>query len=140
MRTECVSNLKVRLKLYVIIYCKILLYNLFSESVDIYFGALNIYNANEEGQARLTVTPKNIVVHKDYNNTGVENDDIALIKLPFQMIFNAYIQAAKLPDRSNDYTNATILASGWGIVDGWSIYYLCKPIPRILILKFVLQL
>lgn len=107
--------------------------------MEIYFGALNINNANEEGQARLTVTPKNIVVHKDYNNTGEVNDDIALIKLPFRLIFNAYIQAAKLPDRSNDYTNATILASGWGIVDGKSIYYLCKPMQRF-ILKFVLQL
>lgn len=86
--------------------------------MDIYLGALNIRNVSEDGQVRITVAPQHILIHKDYNNTGFVNDDIALIKLPVRLIFNDYIQPAKLPVASNNYSGDKILASGWGLMDG----------------------
>lgn len=113
------------------INCIIILYNLFflfnSQSVDIYFGALNIGNVSEEGQVRLTVAPQHILVHEDFNSTGFDNDDIAMIKLPLRLIFNDYIQPAKLPVANNNYTGENILASGWGLVNGMFhiSFYIC---------------
>merc|ERR1719348_1509704 len=74
------------------------------------------------------ITPENIIVHPDYRRKrfNVEND-IALIKLPRAVKFNAVIQAACLPWDSAEASGSigvpdlTIesLAGAWGRIVGW---------------------
>ncbi|XP_062131785.1 chymotrypsin-2-like isoform X2 [Drosophila sulfurigaster albostrigata] len=90
-----------------------------SDSIDalkIYFGTVDITNIYETGQQRLIVKRKNIIVHPEYDPHELRND-IALIRLPAEILFDEYIQPAKLPDPDKLYDNEIGVASGWGISD-----------------------
>lgn len=84
--------------------------------VVVYLGATDIENENEEGQQRVLVSKKNIIVHKGWSWDTLRND-ISLIKLPVKMKLNEYIQPVTLPKMSDNYDNylgKTVVASGWG--------------------------
>ncbi|KAH8390666.1 hypothetical protein KR215_009571 [Drosophila sulfurigaster] len=90
-----------------------------SDSMDaykIYFGAVDITNIYETGQQRLIVKRKNIIVHPEYDPHELLND-IALIRLPAEILFDEYIQPAKLPDLDKLYDNEVGVISGWGVFD-----------------------
>ncbi|XP_062130976.1 chymotrypsin-2-like [Drosophila sulfurigaster albostrigata] len=91
------------------------------DSLKIYFGAVDITNIYETGQQRLIVKRKNIIVHSEYDPHKLLND-IALIRLPAEILFDEYIQPAKLPDPDKLYDNEIGVVSGWGIFDrnSWS--------------------
>ncbi|XP_051859549.1 collagenase-like [Drosophila albomicans] len=96
-----------------------------SDSIDalkIYFGAVDRTNIYETGQQRLIVKRKNIIVHPEYDPIQFLND-IALIRLPAEIIFDEYIQPAKLPDPDKLYDNEIGVVSGWGISDrdSWNL-------------------
>lgn len=84
----------------------------FSDTVDIYFGAIYINNNNEVGRQQLSTSSDNIVICR--NNVS------ALIKLPSKLIFDEYIQPALLPEANKDYSDETILVSAW--IDGKITY------------------
>ncbi|XP_062130975.1 collagenase-like isoform X2 [Drosophila sulfurigaster albostrigata] len=95
-----------------------------SDSIDafkIYFGAVDRTNIYETGQQRLIVRRKNIIVHLEYDSNQFLND-IALIRLPTEILFDEYIQPAKLPDPDKLYDNEIGVVSGWGIFDRDSWY------------------
>ncbi|XP_063919506.1 brachyurin-like [Zophobas morio] len=72
----------------------------------------------EDSQVELVSTE--ITIHENYDNEEIVND-IAVIKLPTPVEFNNYIDPIALPsfsDADNDYENALVTASGWGLTDG----------------------
>ncbi|KAL7731719.1 hypothetical protein ACLKA6_018081 [Drosophila palustris] len=82
-----------------------------------FLGLIIYFGANRStGQQRMIVEPRNIVVHPEYNSNTMFND-IALIKLPVDLAFNAYIQPAKLPAPSQSYDNENAIVSGWGVTE-----------------------
>ncbi|XP_060657033.1 collagenase-like [Drosophila nasuta] len=94
------------------------------DSIDafkIYFGTVDRTNIYETGQQRLIVKRKNIIGHPEYDPHELLND-IALIRLPAEILFDEYIQPAKLPDPDKLYDNEIGVASGWGISDRDSWY------------------
>ncbi|XP_062130973.1 chymotrypsin-2-like isoform X2 [Drosophila sulfurigaster albostrigata] len=108
----------------------------------IYFGTVDKTNIYETGQQRLIVKRKNIIVHPEYDSIQFLND-IALIRLPAEILFDEYIQPAKLPDPDKLYDNEIGVVSGWGISDrhSWNLpnnlqylnvtifpYEECKPL------------
>ncbi|XP_062127743.1 collagenase-like [Drosophila sulfurigaster albostrigata] len=112
------------------------------DSLKIYFGAVDRTNIYETGQQRLIVKRKNIIVHPEYDPIQFLND-IALIRLPAEILFDEYIQPAKLPDPDKLYDNEIGVVSGWGISDrdSWNLpnnlqylnvtifpYEECKPL------------
>lgn len=52
-----------------------------ADYIDVYLGAKEIRNLEEEGRLNLRVNASNIVVHAAYNATDIRND-IAILKLP----------------------------------------------------------
>ncbi|XP_034658290.1 plasma kallikrein-like isoform X1 [Drosophila subobscura] len=84
------------------------------KALRIYFGAVDKSNATEEGQQRLIVDRKSVVIHEEYNNQKPFYNDVAIIKLPIDVPFNEYIRPAKLPQPTNNYVHAKAIASGWG--------------------------
>ncbi|XP_060655180.1 chymotrypsin-2-like [Drosophila nasuta] len=90
-----------------------------SDSMDafkIYFGTVDRTNIYETGQQRLIVKRKNIIVHQEYDPHEFPND-IALIRLPAEILFDEYIQPAKLPNPDKLYDNEVGVVSGWGEFD-----------------------
>ncbi|XP_034133872.1 ovochymase-2-like [Drosophila guanche] len=83
-------------------------------ALRIYFGAVNKSNATEEGQQRLIVDRKSVVIHQQFNYQKPFYNDIAIIKLPINVPFNEYIRPAKLPQPTNNYVHAKAIVSGWG--------------------------
>ncbi|KAH8366185.1 hypothetical protein KR093_010059 [Drosophila rubida] len=83
--------------------------------VDVYLGAWDRTNKNEEGQQIIFVETKNVIVHEDWKSETIEND-ISLIKLPVSIDFNENIQPIKLPVKSNTYNT---YAGQQGISSGW---------------------
>lgn len=84
--------------------------------VDVYLGAWDRTNKNEEGQQIIFVQAKNVIVHEQWDSSTLKND-ISLIKLPVEIEFNEYIQPAKLPVKSGQYSTYAgeqAIASGWG--------------------------
>ncbi|XP_060657031.1 chymotrypsin-2-like [Drosophila nasuta] len=112
------------------------------DAFKIYFGAVDRTNTFETGQQRLIVKRKNIIVHPEYDPHQRLND-IALIRLPAEILFDEYIQPAKLPDPDKLYDNEIGVGSGWGMTDrnSWKLtsnlqylnvtifpYEECKPL------------
>jgi hypothetical protein len=59
------------------------------------------------------------IKHENYNDTTYEND-IALLKLPYEVTLNKYIQVACLPQQpSSSYpsSNQSAWIVGWGLTD-----------------------
>ncbi|KAH8390684.1 hypothetical protein KR215_010135 [Drosophila sulfurigaster] len=83
------------------------------DAVEMYFGTVDRSNKREVGQQRLIIKSTNIVVHQDYQARPYLND-IALIRLPADLLFDEYIQPAKLPDANELYENESAVVSGWG--------------------------
>ncbi|TDG41666.1 hypothetical protein AWZ03_011920 [Drosophila navojoa] len=84
--------------------------------VDVYLGAWDRTNKKEEGQQIIFVQTKSVIVHEEWDPSTLTND-ISLIKLPVEIIFNEYIQPAKLPVKSGQYSTYAgeqAIASGWG--------------------------
>ncbi|XP_060651568.1 chymotrypsin-2-like, partial [Drosophila nasuta] len=82
-------------------------------AVQIYFGTVDRSNELEVGQQRLIVKAKNVVVHPEFDYNQLIND-IALIRLPADLLFDEYIQPVKLPDADELYENESAVVSGWG--------------------------
>ncbi|KAH8390685.1 hypothetical protein KR215_010151 [Drosophila sulfurigaster] len=70
-------------------------------------------NKMEVGQQQLIVKAKNVFVHPEYE-LNYKPNDIALIRLPADLLFDEYIQPAKLPDANQLYENESAVVSGWG--------------------------
>ncbi|XP_062128319.1 collagenase-like isoform X1 [Drosophila sulfurigaster albostrigata] len=85
---------------------------------QIYFGAVNISNAFEIGQTRIKVERKYFEVHEEYNPVTLSNN-IAIIKLPFELEFNEYVQAVSLPSKSDlsHYVGQEMIIAGWHQID-----------------------
>ncbi|XP_060656564.1 chymotrypsin B-like [Drosophila nasuta] len=83
-------------------------------AVQIYFGTVDRSNELEVGQQRLIVKAEYFFVHQEYDNSQHLND-IALIRLPADLLFDEYIQPAKLPDADELYENESAVVSGWGL-------------------------
>ncbi|XP_062135893.1 chymotrypsin-C-like [Drosophila sulfurigaster albostrigata] len=90
------------------------------EALNLYFGAVDRTNEKEVGQQRLTVKRSNIFVHREYDPYQQLND-IALIRLPVEIRFDEFIQAAQLPDPESLYENESCIVSGWGDGSGFAI-------------------
>lgn len=57
-----------------------------------------------------------IIVHNKFSKTGPYND-IALIRLKYDIQFNKFVSPIKLPkNNSNKYENNLAVLSGWGLV------------------------
>ncbi|XP_055910850.1 uncharacterized protein LOC129945216 [Eupeodes corollae] len=85
-------------------------------SVDVHLGMFDRLNRYEEGQKVIRVARANIIVHEHWNPSSVQND-ISLIRLPYPVEFNEYIQAAQLPrliGTPSNYVGVNSIASGWG--------------------------
>jgi len=84
--------------------------------VDVYVGTFNRADQKEEGQQRIFVETKNVIVHENWEPTTLRND-ISMIKLPAPLAESEHIKFAKLPAKSetpNLYANEQAVASGWG--------------------------
>ncbi|XP_060657223.1 chymotrypsin-like serine proteinase isoform X2 [Drosophila nasuta] len=81
--------------------------------IKIYFGTVDRTNIYETGQQRLIVKRKNIIGHPEYDPHELLND-IALIRLPAEILFDEYIQSAKLPDPDKLYDNKVgVVSDSW---------------------------
>ncbi|KAH8365821.1 hypothetical protein KR093_004833 [Drosophila rubida] len=87
-----------------------------AEAFNIYLGAVDKSNASEPGQQQLLVKRSQVIVHPEYDAVRVLND-LALIRLPAELHFSAYIQPARLPDPKHLHGNENGLVSGWGVTD-----------------------
>jgi len=96
-----------------------------SDAVKLYFGAVYRTDDRELGQQRLVVKRENVWIHPQYDSNQDLND-IALIKLPADILFDEYIQPAKLPDPNQLYDNENAVVSGWGKTSGISLFYSTK--------------
>ncbi|KAL5291015.1 hypothetical protein ACFFRR_010431 [Megaselia abdita] len=88
-----------------------------AQRVVVYLGS-NINEAMEPGTLRLEINAYNnsIFIHDRYYDKDTTND-IALIKLPYNVTFTNYIKAVALPKRQIVYPllhNDMVVASGWG--------------------------
>ncbi|XP_023167155.1 brachyurin [Drosophila hydei] len=84
--------------------------------VDVYLGAWDRTNSKEVGQQIIFVETKYVIVHENWQSDTITND-ISIIKLPVEIEFNEYIQPAKLPVKSGQYSTYAgeqAVASGWG--------------------------
>ncbi|XP_012156724.1 brachyurin-like [Ceratitis capitata] len=84
--------------------------------VDVYLGAWDRTDATEPNQHIIFVATKNVILHEDYDGDAIVND-ISLIKLPFAVEFNDYIQPIALPKKAasyDTYVGKQVIASGWG--------------------------
>ncbi|XP_046447987.1 brachyurin-like isoform X1 [Daphnia pulex] len=82
-----------------------------AESVTVVLGGhnLNINNADT-----VTLQSKEFYIHPKYSSQTFP-DDIALIKLPVNVVFTARIRSVVLADLGNrDHVNDTVIVSGWG--------------------------
>ncbi|XP_063871145.1 brachyurin-like [Scylla paramamosain] len=81
-----------------------------ADFVEVVMGAHNI-KRNEPWQ--LTANSTDFFTHEDWNATMLTND-IALIRLPFFVTFNSYINSIRLPSSAIG-TGQVVVATGWGI-------------------------
>ncbi|CAD7082535.1 unnamed protein product [Hermetia illucens] len=87
-----------------------------ADYIDVYLGAKEIRNLEEEGRLNLRVNASNIVVHAAYNATDIRND-IAILKLPQTVNISEQIKPVDLPsysDAAQDFSGRSVIASGWG--------------------------
>ncbi|XP_039149648.1 brachyurin-like [Drosophila simulans] len=84
-------------------------------AVKIYFGAVKIDDVTDVGQQRLVVKRDHFVIHQEWNSITLAND-IALIKLPFSILFDDYIKPIQLPNQTFQYQFSEATTSGWGFV------------------------
>ncbi|GLG93532.1 Chymotrypsin [Gryllus bimaculatus] len=84
-----------------------------AQSVTVILGA---HNVQEEEAEQVRQVSTGIVVHPAWNSLLLQND-IALIRLPQPVTYNANIQPIRLPRRSESsqtFNKEITLASGWG--------------------------
>ncbi|BFF99396.1 brachyurin [Drosophila madeirensis] len=79
------------------------------QKVIVYVGSLSVHES-----AAYVVRKSATIVHKQFNRKIVAND-IALIKLPRDLTFNARIQPARLANPKDSYVGRTAIISGWGL-------------------------
>lgn len=80
-------------------------------------GAIKIDNPNETGQVTIPLSKSCFIVHEDYNSDSLDFD-IAIIKLPQNVILNDYVNIINLPDVSDNqktYAGKNAVISGWGL-------------------------
>ncbi|TDG53404.1 hypothetical protein AWZ03_000219 [Drosophila navojoa] len=85
------------------------------KNVLVFAGIVNTTDDDEPGRVEILVDKQDTIVHADYDELLATND-IALIHLPKDLQFSAYIQLAKLPNRKrpSTYEGRKALVSGWG--------------------------
>lgn len=71
-----------------------------ASSVQIVFGAHNIFTVNEPTQYRRTVSAARFIIHADYNSQMLFND-IAMISLENPVILTKNIQPIRLPSKAS---------------------------------------
>lgn len=108
-------------------------------AVQVYLGTWNRKDSEEVGQQIVFAGQRYITVHENWDTVATKND-IALIKLPAPIRFNAFIQPAQLPKYRADgnyptYEGVVATASGWGVTEeGKSpdvLKYIQKPIMKL---------
>lgn len=84
--------------------------------VAIYLGSTELYNNYEENRITIIVKADSIYIHKNYREPNLR-DDIALIKLPYKIKFDKYIQPIELPSTCDLAENEEVFAVGNGRVN-----------------------
>ena len=69
---------------------------------------------------------KKIFIHEKYDRKK-KNNDIAILKLDKNLIFNDNVKPACLPDSSVSYDGVGI-ASGWGDIDSKYFFFLISKL------------
>ncbi|XP_060655735.1 chymotrypsin-C-like [Drosophila nasuta] len=110
---------------------------------QIYFGAVNISNAFEIGQTRMEVERKYFEVHEGYNPVTLSNN-IAIIKLPFELEFNEYVQAVSLPSKSdpNHYVGEEMIIAGWHQIatkQKLSVWAVLKFVAKVVVVDLIVE-
>ncbi|KAH8395719.1 hypothetical protein KR222_011446 [Zaprionus bogoriensis] len=84
--------------------------------IEVLAGSVN-KKIKEAGQVKLQVLASAAIVHPQYNRDTVIND-IGLIRLPRDLLLNAFVLAAKLPKRNakETYAGRLAISSGWGLM------------------------
>lgn len=90
-----------------------------SDSIKLYFGAVNRKNSSETGQQRLIVHRENIFINEGYEFNQTLND-IAVINLPAEIQFDEFIQPVGLPSPNQVIDNLEGMTSGFGHTQGMS--------------------
>lgn len=67
-----------------------------SNSIIAVLGAHELFNENEKTQQRFSLTPSDFIFHPNYDSSCMCND-IAILRLPTNAIFNAFVQPIDLP-------------------------------------------
>lgn len=62
-----------------------------SHTTIVVLGAHYLFNESEISQQRFSITNRDYIFHPMYNSSGMSND-IALLKLPRNAVFNAFVQ------------------------------------------------
>lgn len=86
-----------------------------SSSTQVIMGAHNLFTV-EPTQQRQTVQTSGYIVHPDYDPAMLYND-IALLRLPKDVVFTPYIQPIQLPQDNlleEMFTGELAVVSGWG--------------------------
>ncbi|EDW79281.1 uncharacterized protein Dwil_GK25485 [Drosophila willistoni] len=79
---------------------------------DVYLGTKSVQDTQELGG--LVMRSNKFIVHEHFNPETAAND-IALVKLPMDIVFTSRIQPATLPrNRHDHFTGMSVVASGWG--------------------------
>lgn len=107
-------------------------------SIEVFLGAWNRKDVQEVGQQRVFVGKRYMNTHEGWDTIETKND-IALIKLPAPIRFNAFIQPAQLPKYRADgnyptYDGVVATASGWGVTEEGSspaiLRFIQKPVMK----------
>ncbi|XP_030385952.1 chymotrypsin-like [Scaptodrosophila lebanonensis] len=81
----------------------------------IFLGKTNLDNEYEKGQQCFLLGRSRVIIHEEFDGHTLLND-IALIKMRYDIKFSEFIQPASLPMEELDYVNQTAVVSGWGSI------------------------
>lgn len=70
-----------------------------SHAVVAVLGAHRLFDEREKTQQRFALTPNEYIFHPAYDSSTMSND-IALLRLPSNALFNEFVQAIELPAES----------------------------------------
>ncbi|XP_046443142.1 brachyurin-like isoform X2 [Daphnia pulex] len=100
-----------------------------AQSINVYLGAHDINSQNEWQRIMYTTTV--YIQHPNWNSQTNTADDIALIKLPVAINYNAYIKSICLPSFDDpSHEGDTVFLTGWGRTSGYDINGPLSPTLR----------
>lgn len=75
-----------------------------SNTLQVVLGAHELFNRLEPTQQRFELTSRDYIRHPEFN-VGQMRNDIALLRLPREAIFNSFVQPIELPSRDYGIEN-----------------------------------